>query len=82
MVLKTNHQSTGWHHVPKHYGVRTNRYKLLHYYESGDWELYDLESDPQEMRNLYGKEAYIDLAVELKEEIVRLQEEYAVPKGT
>ncbi|MEM1123129.1 MAG: sulfatase/phosphatase domain-containing protein, partial [Bacteroidota bacterium] len=72
------YQSTGWHHVPKHYGVRTDRYKLLHYYEKGDWELYDLESDPQEMNNLYNQANYAPIVEDLKEEIKALQEKYAV----
>lgn len=39
------------HSVKRHYGVRTRRYKLIHFYHDIDeWELYDLEKDPQEMR--------------------------------
>mgnify|MGYP002050349532 FL=1 len=39
-----------------HYGIRTDRYKLMHFYYSMDeWELYDMEADPQEMNNLYAE---------------------------
>jgi len=38
-----------WHHVQPHYGLRTQKYKLIHYYYNVDyWELYDLEEDPNE----------------------------------
>ncbi len=44
------------HAVKRHYGVRTDRYKLMHFYNDIDrWELYDLQTDPQEMHNLYGQ---------------------------
>ncbi len=43
------------HMVKRHYGVRTERYKLIHfYYDIDEWELYDLWNDPDEMNNLYG----------------------------
>ena len=34
------------HAVARHYGVRSQRYKLIHYYDLGEWELFDLERDP------------------------------------
>ena len=67
------------HMVRRHYGVRTARYKLIHFYNIDEWELYDLASDPREMRNLYGEPQYQDLIQDLKAEIVRLQEELEVP---
>ena len=43
------------HSVKRHYGVRDDRYKLIHFYNDIDvWELYDLQEDPHEM-NTYGK---------------------------
>ena len=43
-----------WHKVQPHYGIRTHKYKLIHFYYSMDeWELYDLESDPNELNNIY-----------------------------
>lgn len=42
------------HAVKRHYGIRTKRHKLIHfYYDIDAWELYDLEKDPQEVRNVY-----------------------------
>ncbi len=65
------------HAVKKHYGVRTDRYKLIHFYDDIDvWELYDLESDPAEMNNLYGKQGTEAITKELKERLAELQKEY------
>lgn len=70
------YQSSGWHHVPKHLGIRTERYKLIHFYERGEWELYDLAEDPNEMHNLYGKAGMEALTRKLKERLEELQDNY------
>ena len=68
------------HMVKRHYGVRTDRYKLIHFYNDIDvWELYDLQQDPSELNNLYGKEGYEQITTELKAELFRLQEKYKDP---
>jgi hypothetical protein len=57
--------------------VRTNQYKLLHfYYDIDAWELYDLEKDPNEINNVYEDPSYADVITELKAEIKRLKELY------
>ncbi|MEM9389550.1 MAG: sulfatase/phosphatase domain-containing protein, partial [Bacteroidota bacterium] len=66
-----------WHHVQPHYGVRTERYKLIHFYHDIDqWELYDLKNDPNELTNLYFDVAHADLITELKIQLKDLQERY------
>ena len=68
------------HMVKRHYGVRTDRWKLIHFYNDIDeWELYDLQSDPHEMDNLYGKPGYEEVTAQLKEELKRLQDQYKDP---
>ena len=68
------------HMVKRHYGIRTDRYKLIHFYNDIDvWELYDLETDPTEMNNLYGQELYNELIDSLKQELLNLQEQYDDP---
>ena len=63
--------------VQPHYGVRTDRYKLIHfYYNMDEWELYDLENDKHEMNNLYGQKGYEELTQNLKKKIKELQIEY------
>lgn len=66
-----------WHNVQPHYGVRTERYKLIHFYFNIDvWELYDLKNDPNELKNLYNDPAYADVITELKGELKKLQKQY------
>lgn len=60
-----------------HYGIRTNRYKLIRFYDPvSTWELYDLQSDPQEMQNLIGKPEHAALVASLKRELSSLQLKY------
>jgi arylsulfatase A-like enzyme len=67
----------GWHMVKRHYGVRTERYKLIHfYYDIDAWELYDLKKDPDELNNVYGEPAYADVVAELKKELAGLRKKY------
>lgn len=64
------------HSVRRHYGVRTRRYKLIHFYHQMDeWELFDLEKDPHELHSVYGDPAYAAIQAELKAELTRLQRE-------
>lgn len=66
-----------WHMVKRHYGVRTERYKLIHFYfDIDEWELYDLKTDPHELNNIYEDPARQDLIKELKAELKRLQKQY------
>lgn len=66
-----------WHMVKRHYGVRTDRYKLIHFYNDIDeWELYDLEKDPKEMKNVYKSAEYAGVAKEMHARLAQLQEQY------
>ena len=68
------------HSVRRHYGVRTERYSLMHFYNDMDeWELFDLQEDPMQLKNLYGQEGYESIQQELLTELVRLQREYDDP---
>lgn len=64
------------HMVPKHNGIRTERYKLMHFYEFGEWEFYDLENDPEELNNLYGKSEFAELIETHKAKLASLQDYY------
>lgn len=64
------------HSVNKHFGVRTERHKLIFYPELGEWELFDLQKDPQEMRSVYSDPAYAGVVQELKAELERLKKQY------
>ena len=68
------------HAVHRHYGVRDDRYKLIHFYDGIDeWELYDLETDPSEMNNVYGQPGFEEVTKRLMDELHRLQEQYKDP---
>jgi len=70
----------GVHAVKRHYGVRTDRYKLIHfYYDIDEWELYDLETDPHELQNVYDDPAYADVREQLHQRLLELQEQYQDP---
>ncbi|MDE6177115.1 MAG: DUF4976 domain-containing protein, partial [Paramuribaculum sp.] len=68
------------HMVKRHYGVRDNRYKLIHFYNDIDkWELYDLENDPHEMNNLYGKPGTEDITARMMKKLAEMQQQYDDP---
>ncbi|MGL3149741.1 sulfatase family protein [Microbacterium sp. A82] len=74
------------HHALAHYGIRTERHKLIYFYNDGlglpgasphsyppEWEMYDLEADPEELNNVYLDPAYAELREQLKVQLWRLQ---------
>jgi len=70
------------HSVKRHYGVRTRRYKLIHFYNDIDeWELYDLKNDPEELHNIYNDPQQADVVKELKAELARLRTQYKDTTG-
>jgi arylsulfatase A-like enzyme len=71
----------GAHGVPRQYGVRTDRYKLIHYPTTDEWELFDLATDPDELRSVYDDPAYADRVEELKVRLTQLRTLYRVPPG-
>jgi arylsulfatase A-like enzyme len=66
------------HCARKHRGIRTERWKLIHFWEQPEeWELYDLESDPDEMRNLIGQRTHETRVRELRSRLEALRKETA-----
>lgn len=64
------------HMVQKHNGVRTDRYKLINYYKLGEKELFDLETDPHEMKSVYNDPKYAQIQTQLEHELTRLRGYY------
>lgn len=75
-----------FHKAPAHYGYRDDHYKLIYYYNDGmglpgtgsftypgEWELYDLSSDPDEVRNVAGDPSYADVFARLRFDLRREQ---------
>lgn len=75
------YECPGPHRVPKHYGVVTDRYKLVRFYEPEfDYtELLDRKSDPKELKSVYGDPKYAETLKELEAELARLRKELKVP---
>ncbi len=67
------------HNTTAHYGVRTQRYKLIYYYEPvpgpQEWELFDLQRDPLEMCSVYDDPACADVVAELQGKLRELRRE-------
>ncbi|MBQ7442801.1 MAG: sulfatase [Bacteroidaceae bacterium] len=70
------------HAVRRHYGIRTDRYKLIHFYghDIDAWELYDLEADPHELCNLYGLPAMAGVQADMHRRLEQLQIQYDDPQ--
>jgi arylsulfatase A-like enzyme len=70
------------HNVARHYGVVTDRYKLVHFYEPefNYWELFDDQKDPHELHSVYGDSGYADVQKNLEKELARLRTELKVPE--
>ena len=65
------------HMVKRHYGIRTDRYKLIHfYYDVDEWELYDLKKDPHELKSVYNDPAYADVQADLHKRLTELRAKY------
>jgi arylsulfatase A-like enzyme len=72
----------GFHSVRAHYGVRTDRYKLIRFYgDINEWEFYDLETDPSEMHNRIGDPAMQGMIAQLKRRLVDLRAQYKDSDG-
>ncbi|MFY9151809.1 MAG: sulfatase [Prolixibacteraceae bacterium] len=76
-VYYTYYEYPSVHMVKRHYGIATERYKLIHfYYNIDEWELYDLEKDPQEMKSVYNDPAYADVQKEMHQRLTDLRIKY------
>ncbi|MGJ3234016.1 sulfatase family protein [Marivirga sp.] len=68
-----------FHMVKRQYGVRTDRYKLIHFYDDIDtWELYDLKNDPSEINNQIDNPEYDQIEAQLRVKLDSLQKLYKV----
>jgi len=84
--------------IPAHYGIRTQRYKLIYYYgeplgmadteyvrrwvegspriepTTPEWELFDLEKGPHEMKSVYHDPSYSQVVDDLKKLLLERKE--------
>ncbi len=90
-LLQKNKNNAGWrkavyyhyyeypepHHVAPHFGIRTQRYKLIRFYGPADyWELYDMQADPHEMKNIYPVKTNDKIIAGLKRQLEDLISQY------
>jgi len=76
-VYYTYYEYPAVHMVKRHYGVATQRYKLIHfYYDIDEWEMYDLQTDPNEMQNIYDEPEYAEVQKMLHERLTELRTQY------
>ena len=77
------YESQATHRVPAMYGVRTDRHKLVRYYEPGEnaWELFDLVADPDELRNVVDDPKYAEVRAQLTKRLVELRRQYGDDTG-
>ena len=67
----------GEHAVRRHYGIRTTRYKLMHFYGDIDkWEMYDLKKDPNELTNVFDDPSYAKVRRQLERDLAGLRKHY------
>jgi arylsulfatase A-like enzyme len=75
------YEHPGPHNVPKQYGVITDRYKLVYFYEPeyNYWELFDLQNDPHEMKSVYDDPTYAGVQKDMHQQLDRLRKELKEP---
>lgn len=72
-ALYYHYYEKGEHDVSPHFGIRTDNYKLIRFYDKVNaWELYDLKKDEHEMNNLYGQKKYSSVTKEMKTKLKEL----------
>jgi arylsulfatase A-like enzyme len=71
----------GWHMVQRHEGIYDGRYKLMHFYDLDEWELFDMETDPHELTSQFYNPRYASTKRKLHRALIRLKKRYKVPSG-
>ncbi|MBT3378437.1 MAG: sulfatase [Lentisphaerae bacterium] len=92
LPLLTGERVTGWrdclyyhyyhhgaHNVPRHDGVRTQRYKLIHFYTDDVHELFDLQKDPHELASVYGVKEHAQVQSDMLNRLAEQRRLFGVP---
>jgi N-acetylglucosamine-6-sulfatase len=76
------YENAAVHSVPVHDGVRTDRYKLMFFPRTREWNLFDLETDPQEMKSVHADPNYATILSGMQKRYRDLREFYEVNSAT
>ena len=69
----------GEHRVPQHFGVRTDRHKLIFFPKTDEWNLFDLKTDPNELNSVHDDPDYREVRADLEREFHRLRKQFDAP---
>lgn len=75
------YENPGEHNCPRHDGIRNERYTLSYIWTSDEWMLFDMQKDPEQMKNVYADPAYRTVRDKLTREYNELRAFYKVPDG-
>ena len=78
-TLYYHYYEQGEHNVPRHDGVRTQKYKLINFYDNKVWELFDLDKDPHELKSLWDNPSYADIQSMMLQRYHALRKQYELP---
>lgn len=75
------YEHPGPHNVARQYGVITDQYKLVYFYEPdmNYWELFDLKTDPHELKSVYDDPNYAQARKNLHGQLDELRKQLKVP---
>lgn len=76
------YENAAVHNVPVHDGVRTERYKLMYYPRTREWNLFDLKTDPQEMQSVHADPDYANVLTAMQQRYEDLRQFYDVNSAT
>ena len=62
--------------MPRHEGIRDQRYKLISFYELNQWEFYDLKNDPNELNNLINDQSWSNEIIRMKKRLKILKNKF------
>ena len=69
----------GEHAVPQHFGIRTLTQKLFYLPATDEWQMFDLEADPHEVKNVYAEPEYKEDAARLRQIYKQLRDQFGAP---
>ncbi len=72
------YENASAHNVPIHDGVRTDRYKLMYFPRTREWNLFDLETDPHEMNSVHAEPDYANVLKAMQKRYRDLRQFYEV----